>query len=211
MLKAGLLTVLACPICKCYPLKLKIFKWETNTEDFEQLEESILEKKTEKLNMDIKIKIYKNMDEIKIRDNITRSEKPFKDYIEDLKKINDDIEAIEDKSKTFSNELLKIIKEELFNKFKDYEMDDGIEDQRNFFESIEFYIYLLNWYLFFAEIEEGIMICDNCNRWFPIIETIPQMLPDEVRSMKPEKEFLLKWKDLIEEKVIEEGKPFNLK
>jgi len=34
------------------------------------------------------------------------------------------------------------------------------------------------------EIEEGILICSNCNRWYPIIETIPHMLPDDLREEK---------------------------
>lgn len=210
-MKPGLLTVLACPICKFYPLELKIFKWETKIEEIEGLENILSEKKIEKLNKDIKVKINKNSNEIKIKDNIARSEINFNDYITEIKKIINDIEAIYDESKTFSNNLLDIIKNKLLDSIKKYEMDENLENQRKFFELIEFHIYLLNWYLFFAEIEEGILICNKCNRWFPIIETIPQMLPDDVRSKKPEKEFLLKWKDSIEERVVIKGKPFNLK
>ena len=70
---------------------------------------------------------------------------------------------------------------------------------------------MLNWYLFYAEIEEGIMICKKCNRWFPIIQTIPQMLPDGLRKEKPEKEFLQKWKDNIEEEILLKAIPFNIK
>jgi len=210
-LRLGLLSILACPICKYYPLKLNIFKWETDEEKFKQVEDTITEKKIEQLKNETIIKIIKNEKELRIKDNIVRSEKNFNDYIEELKKINDDILAIRDDSKTISKKILKIIIDELFSKIPEYKKDEITKNQIEIFEEIKYYIYLLNWYLFYPEIEEGIMFCNKCNRWFPITETIPQMLPDEVRREKPEKDFLKKWKDLIEDKIIIEGKPFNLK
>ena len=60
-------------------------------------------------------------------------------------------------------------------------------------------------------IQDGIMICDNCKRWYPISEAIPQMLPDNLRVKKDEIKFLNKWKDLISKEVLEEGRPFNLR
>ena len=32
------------------------------------------------------------------------------------------------------------------------------------------------------EIVEGIIVCPKCNRWYPIREEIPEMLPDELRK-----------------------------
>ena len=209
-MKSGLLSILACPICKSYPLQLKIFKWETTISKFNELENIIAEKTIDQLKRDTNIKITKTKNKILVRDNIIRSEKKFSSYIEEVRKINHDILAIKDNTKTFSDKILILIKKELFNKIKENNIDKHNENLIKIFEQIEFYIYLLNWYLFYAEIEEGIMVCDKCNRWFPIIETIPQMLPDEVRNKKTEKEFLHKWKDLIEEKVLNLGKPFNL-
>ncbi len=40
------------------------------------------------------------------------------------------------------------------------------------------------------EIITGILICDECNRWFPIRETIPELLPDELRDKKQEEKFI---------------------
>ncbi|NVM03960.1 MAG: hypothetical protein HWN67_16630 [Candidatus Helarchaeota archaeon] len=209
-MKSGLLSLLACPICKYYPLQLKIFKWETDSDKFNQLESIIAEKNTEQLNKDIQIKVSKIENEIRVKDNISRSEKPISDYLKGLNNIYDDILAIEDNSNTKSNEILDLIKKELFNKIIEYKNEKNIKDLTKIFEQIKFNIHLLNWYLFYAEIEEGIMICEKCNRWFPIIETIPQMLPDEIRKEKPEKEFLKKWKDNIKEEVLLEAIPFNL-
>jgi len=60
------------------------------------------------------------------------------------------------------------------------------------------------------EIVEGIIICPKCLRWYPIRDEIPEMLPDELREEKDEIRFLQKWRDKIPEKILYEGKPFNL-
>ena len=61
------------------------------------------------------------------------------------------------------------------------------------------------------EIVEGLITCPRCNRWFPIREEIPEMLPDELRKETDDLPFLKKWKEKIPRKIITEGKPFNLK
>jgi len=61
------------------------------------------------------------------------------------------------------------------------------------------------------EIVDGMIICPKCLRWYPIRDEIPEMLPDELREKKEEIGFLQKWKEKIPEKILREGKPFNLK
>jgi len=61
------------------------------------------------------------------------------------------------------------------------------------------------------EIVEGLLVCPKCNRYYPIIDEIPHMLPDELREKEEDLGFLEKWKDKIPEKILYEGKPFNLK
>ena len=39
-------------------------------------------------------------------------------------------------------------------------------------------------------ISEGALFCTKCSRFYPIIEEIPIMLPDELRDKKHEMEFL---------------------
>ncbi|MEM1538645.1 MAG: Trm112 family protein [Candidatus Nezhaarchaeales archaeon] len=63
---------------------------------------------------------------------------------------------------------------------------------------------------FTKEVAEGILICTKCGRWYPIMEEIPRMLPDELREAKEDLEFLKKYKDKTPKWVLEEGKPFNL-
>jgi len=62
------------------------------------------------------------------------------------------------------------------------------------------------------EIVSGLLLCPNeeCGRWYPIIDEIPHMLPDELRDEAEDKEFLRKWKDEIPEKILSKGVPFNI-
>lgn len=61
------------------------------------------------------------------------------------------------------------------------------------------------------EINSGLISCPKCNRWYPIIDEIPHMLPDDLREEAEDRSFLQKWKDKIPEKTKLEGKPFNLR
>jgi len=60
------------------------------------------------------------------------------------------------------------------------------------------------------EITEGLLVCTECNRWYPISDEIPQMLPDDLREAKEDLEWLSKWKSQVPEKVLTQGQPFKL-
>ena len=60
------------------------------------------------------------------------------------------------------------------------------------------------------EIIDGVLTCSECNRFYPIVEEIPIMLPDEHRRERDDLDFLLKWRDKLPENVIYRGKPFSL-
>ena len=59
-------------------------------------------------------------------------------------------------------------------------------------------------------IQEGILSCPSCNRFFPIIEEIPILLPDELRDKQKDIEFLKIWRERIPEKIIKYGNPWHL-
>ena len=42
-------------------------------------------------------------------------------------------------------------------------------------------------------IKEGVLFCSQCSRFYPIIEEIPVMLPDEHRDKEKDIQFLQKW------------------
>lgn len=59
-------------------------------------------------------------------------------------------------------------------------------------------------------VSEGILFCPKCSRFYPIIEDIPIMLPDELRDKKQEIEFLKHCKDKLPEKIITKANPWHL-
>jgi len=61
------------------------------------------------------------------------------------------------------------------------------------------------------EVSSGLITCSKCNRWYPIIDEIPHMLPDELRELNEDLPFLQKWKEKIPANILQDGKPFNLK
>ena len=59
-------------------------------------------------------------------------------------------------------------------------------------------------------VSEGALFCLKCSRFYPIIEEIPIMLPDELRDKKQETEFLKNYKDKLPEKIITMANPWHL-
>jgi len=59
-------------------------------------------------------------------------------------------------------------------------------------------------------VSEGVIVCSKCSRFYPIIEEIPIMLPDELRDKKLEINFLKKYKEELPEKIIKNGLPWHL-
>ncbi len=60
------------------------------------------------------------------------------------------------------------------------------------------------------EIVEGVMYCPKCSRFYPIINTIPIMLPDELRKKDEELAFLEEWKDHLPDKIVNKAKPWHI-
>ena len=57
---------------------------------------------------------------------------------------------------------------------------------------------------------DGALFCSKCNRFYPIIDEIPIMLPDELRNKNNDMQFLQQWKDELPSKIINSGKPWHL-
>lgn len=60
-------------------------------------------------------------------------------------------------------------------------------------------------------IVDGVLLCPECGRYYPIIDEIPVMLPDNLRNRKEDMEFLQKWREKLPEKTSQGGKPWSLK
>ena len=60
------------------------------------------------------------------------------------------------------------------------------------------------------KIIDGVLYCQQCSRFFPIINEIPIMLPDELRNKKQDIEFLKKNIKELPEKIITQALPWHL-
>ena len=60
------------------------------------------------------------------------------------------------------------------------------------------------------KVAEGALYCQKCSRFFPIIDEIPIMLPDELRDKKQEIEFLKRNIKELPEKIVKQGLPWHL-
>ena len=59
-------------------------------------------------------------------------------------------------------------------------------------------------------INEAVLYCPKCKRWYPVRNGIVYMLRDGKRREESDKEFLRKWRDKLPEEILREGKPYNI-
>lgn len=59
-------------------------------------------------------------------------------------------------------------------------------------------------------VEEGLLLCRSCLRFYPITEEIPIILPDELRDKKKDLEFLKTWSESIPNDLLKNLKPWTL-
>jgi len=57
---------------------------------------------------------------------------------------------------------------------------------------------------------EGALFCQKCSRFYPIIEEIPILLPDELRNKKQDLDFLKNNLAKLPDKIIKQASPWHL-
>jgi uncharacterized protein YbaR (Trm112 family) len=57
---------------------------------------------------------------------------------------------------------------------------------------------------------DGVLLCHECGRFYPIVDQIPEMLPDNLRNRKEDLGFLEKWSSKLPDGVVHGGKPWSL-
>ena len=207
-MKPWLFDILACPIDKNFPLQMYIFSFETKPIDFQAFIEIYQKRNIDFLKKEELIEIYQENEKIFMKDNVIIERAELKDYVNLVILSIKELENIFDRSGNItSKECFKILKSiiklkilEFSEKMNPNQLDDIIPE-----------LYFLNKIKVETEIESGLLFCKKCNRWYPIIETIPQMLPDEYRNKEKEIEFLKINKNLLDEEFLNQDlKPFNL-
>lgn len=207
-MKPWLFDILACPIDKHFPLKLFIFSFETELSEFKQILEMYEKRNIVDINNEGIIEISKDDKTSYIKDNVIIEKSTAKNYLKLIVESIDELANIYDKtSNILAKECFRLIINDIKVKILKFSEDLNIEK----IDEIIPELFLLNKIKTEIEIETGLLYCDQCHRWFPIIDTIPQMLPDEYRDQEKDTNFLETNKNLLDHKFLKQDlKPFNI-
>lgn len=169
-MKPWLLNILACPIDKHHPLEAHFFKWSTAEEEIEKIS-----KEMGKTSVDFRKEYKQLVNQIKDDTISFPSIRVIINYTKSvhakslLKQAIDAADTVS-RQKTLSGEQLL----------------------RNFLKEIDSLYRFLN----LIEVKEGLLVCEECGRWYPIgraVDGIPELLPDDLRDKEEELEWLLEW------------------
>ncbi|MFO8020287.1 MAG: Trm112 family protein [Promethearchaeia archaeon] len=208
-MKPWLLDILACPMDKHFPLQLFIFSYETPEEEFKDFHKIYQKRDLDSIKSEKIINISKNEEDVLVKDLIVIKKTPVDKYLGKVRNSIDELANISDRSQSsFTEKCFQIALNEIKPNIKDFINRGELHKLDNILPEL----YFLNKLKIDVEIESGLLFCEQCNRWFPIIETIPQMLPDQYRDRKKELKFLKKKKNLLDKSFLQqELQPFGIK
>ena len=186
-MKPWLLNVLACPIDKHHPLEAYFYTWETSDEELDKI----------------------NSEAGKKNQYFAKQYEHLAKQISDGTISMDSLKIIQDQSDSrHTLELLADVWK--FIKRLEYEEDKSPENLLSKYpEGMD----VLYRYLNLIEVEEGLLRCSTCGRWYPIgnaVETIPELMPDDLRDQEADMAWLEKWSEKLPDEVKESGKPYHL-
>jgi uncharacterized protein YbaR (Trm112 family) len=207
-MKPWLLDILACPIDKHFPLQLFIFAYETPPKDCNSFHQIYESRNLEAIKSENIIQLKDKDRTLYCKDLIIIKYTPLDKYLEKILASITELENIEDKSgvEVFRNSLT-LATAQIRQKLQDFYKEKHSEG----IDKILPELYFLNKLKIDVEIDSGLLFCEKCNRWFPIIDTLPQMLPDKYRNRQKELKFLKSKKNLLDNEFLNQDlKPFNL-
>ena len=208
IMKPWLFDILACPIDKQFPLKLYIFSFENKPEEFQIIIDTYKKRDIELINKEKIIEVFQENNEYLLMDNIVIEKTILKSYLESIiMSINEFDNIFNNSPNQLSQTSFQIINSEIKPKILEFLKELKAPHIEDIFPEL----YFINKIKLDIEIESGILFCSKCKRWYPIIDTIPQMLPDKYRDERKEIEFLESNKILLDEKFLNQDlKPFNI-
>jgi len=207
-MKPWLFDILACPIDKHFPLKLYIFSFENKLEEFQSIIDIYKNRDINLIKKEKLIEVFQENNEYFLRDNLVIEKKKFSSYLElIISSLNEFENVFNNSTNQLSKKIFQIINSEVKSKILEIFKNLKFHHIEDIFPEL----YFINKVKLDIEIESGILFCNKCKRWYPIIDTIPQMLPDKYRDERKEIEFLETNKNLLDEKFFnQELKPFNI-
>ncbi len=186
-LKPWLLNILACPIDKHHPLEAWFFSWETKEEEIHKI--------------------------------FSESGEPSPNFNENYRHLAKQIldgtispEAMQVITDLTGSNYTKGLLEKAVEAVKRLEKKTDLPEDKLISESVND-IDTLYRFLNLLELDTGILICHKCDRWYPVgsaVETIPELLPDDLRERDRDLKWLKKWRGKVPSSVLERGKPFSL-
>ncbi len=207
-MKPWLFDILACPIDKNYPLKLYIFSFENEPDEFQSIITLYTIRDLNSIKNEKIFEISYEDNEILVKDNIIIEKTILKSYL-DLTILNliEFENVFDNTTNEISKKCIEIIKSDVKSKIIEFSKNPLIDQ----LDSVLPELYFINKIKLDFEIKSGILLCTECKRWYPIIDTIPQMLPDKYRNEKEEIKFLENHKNLLDKKFFNQDlKPFNI-
>ncbi|MBT7346597.1 hypothetical protein HN807_05890 [Candidatus Bathyarchaeota archaeon] len=186
-MKPWLLNILACPIDKHHPLEAYFYSWETPADELAKINSDAGKPNT----------VFK------------------KQYGHLAKQIADDTISL-DALKEIRDQTDSMPTAELYidvNKFIERLVLEDYKSEEKLLSRYPEGLDILYRYLNLVEVEEGLIRCPKCDRWYPIgsaVETIPELMPDDLREEERDMEFLKKWESKLPDEVKTKGKPFSL-
>lgn len=207
-MKPWLLDILACPIDKHFPLELYIFSYETETQDFQDFFEIYKARDLESIRSEKIINLNKDSEGFLVKDLIVIKETAVEEYLNKILQSINELKNIDDRSQIdIIRKIYSLALNEIQEKIKTFVQKKQFQNLNKILPEL----YLINKLKIDVEIESGLLFCEKCNRWFPIIDTIPQMLPDKYRDRKKEIKFLKNKKNLLDKSFFRtELQPFGI-
>jgi uncharacterized protein YbaR (Trm112 family) len=185
-MKPWLLNILACPIDKHHPLEAHVFMWETPEEEIEKNAENA-------------------------RTPSSEHEKNYKQLAKQLTDGTISPPAMKNIKDSSDSQASKSLLEGALDAIASLE-GTGDKSEGELLEEYPGDIDALNRFMHLLEMDAGLLVCPECGRWYPIgsaVETIPEMLPDDLREKERDLEWMEKWSHLIPADVLKEGKPYS--
>jgi len=207
-MKPWLCDILACPIDKFFPLDLYIFSFETTEDEFKEIIKVYEKRDINRIKDENIIQIQEDKGDLYLKDDIVIERSSIEVYLNSIMSSANEVDRLHDKSSIkLSKQCFRIIRQDITDKLVIFFENRKFEKIENILPEL----YLINKIKTETEIKTGLLFCEECKRWYPIIETIPQMLPDEYRDEKAEIQFLRTNKDLLDSAFFKQNlKPFNL-